>query len=98
MLNTWIDRQKTSVDPSDRERFPFDWTAFLNERGQTIGASTFDYDPSLLSHSTGRTDDTTEIELSGFVQGEEYIITNRIVTEPDELVFERSTVVVCQDR
>ena len=98
MLNTWIYRQKTPVDPSDRERFPFEWTAFLNERSQIIGTSTFQHDTSLLSHSTGKTDYTSEIELSGFVKGNEYIITNRIVTDPDELVFERSTLVVCQER
>ncbi len=86
------------MDPGDREKFPFDWSAFLAERGQTIAQSTFAFDASLASHSTGSTPTTTEIELSGFLKGHEYVITNRIVTAPDGLVFERSTWVVCQER
>lgn len=97
-LNTWIHRQRTPVDPGDREKFPFDWTAFLLEREQAIDQSTFRFPAGLTSHSTDKTGRTTEVELSGFEKGNEYVITNRITTAPDGLVFERSTWVVCQER
>lgn len=44
----------------------------------------------MIPHSTGKTGAATEIELSGFEKGNEYVITNRITTAPDGLVFERS--------
>lgn len=52
----------------------------------------------MIPHSTGKTGATTEIELTGFEKGNKYMITNRITTAPDGLVFERSTWVVCQER
>jgi hypothetical protein len=66
-------------DPDAILDYGFNWTSWL-ATGETITTSTWVLETGLTEVSTVSSLGITSIFLSGGVAGEDYIITNRIVT------------------
>ena len=65
-------------DPDATIDYGMDWTLWLS--GDTITSSSWTAAPGLEVDSSSHGDSETTVWLSGGVVGEEYKITNRIVT------------------
>jgi hypothetical protein len=65
-------------DPDSTLDYTLDWTAWLD--GDTITSSTWTVPAGLVQESATYTTTTATIWLSGGIAGNDYVITNSIVT------------------
>ena len=66
-------------DPDAKLDFGFDWSEWL-DRGETINTSDWSVPEGITEVSDSKTDTVTTVWLSGGVEGQEYTITNSIIT------------------
>lgn len=85
-------------DPQAVLDYGFDWQAdgYLAS-GETISTSTWTAATGLTVQSSSNTTTTTTVWLSGGTHGEDYLITNRIVTNGGR-TDERSQLIRCRHR
>lgn len=67
-------------DPQARKDYQFDWSAWLDEAGDTISASTWTPTSGITVDSSSRTDTHTTVWLSGGTAGQSYEVVNHITT------------------
>jgi hypothetical protein len=68
-------------DPSDEVDYHVNWTRYLTRVGDTILSSSWPVVPSGITRLTDTHDDTrATIWLAGGTDGNDYLLTNRIVT------------------
>jgi len=81
-------------DPDDVLDYLWDWTEWLANESDTISSSTFTVETGLTKNSSTNTTTTATVWLSGGTAGEEYDVTNRIVTTGGRTKDETRRVVV----
>ena len=80
-------------DPSDVVDYTLDWSDVLSG-SEVISTSTWTVPAGITKDSDSEADTTTTIFLSGGTAGEEYQITNRIVTDnATARTYEKSIIV-----
>lgn len=85
--------------PDERQDYTVDWEAdgYLAE-GETISTSDWTFsDPLIQFGSDTKTSTTATIWLTGGIHGEEYTVTNEILTT-DGRIAERSIKILCRNR
>jgi len=81
-------------DPDDVLDYLWDWTEWLANENDTISSSTFTVETGLTKNSSTNTTTTATVWLSGGTAGQEYDVTNRIVTTGGRTKDETRRVVV----
>lgn len=91
-------------DPNEILDYGFDWDddtvgPYL-ESGETIDTSAWTVPTGLTKVSDSQSDTVTKIVLSGGTAGEEYRVTNRIVTQGGDIprTVDRSFVILVEER
>lgn len=83
-------------DPGAKLDYHFDWKNWLEE-GEAINTSTFEVTAGITVESTANVATNTTVWLSGGQRGQNYTITNRIVTSAGR-TDERSAILRVRDR
>lgn len=83
-------------DPQAVLDYGFDWSIWL-AAGETIGTSSWTVEAGITKDSDTKDDTTTTIWLSGGTAGEDYTVTNNIVTSASR-TDERSIIVSARER
>lgn len=80
-------------DPDEILDYEIDWAAEL-ESGESISTSTWTVPDGITEDSSTNSTTTTTIVLSGGTAGEEYIITNKVVTDSSPARTHEKTMIV----
>lgn len=67
-------------DPADTRIYTIDWSPWLSRLGTTISSSSWIVQAGVTNVQQSNTTTSTSIELSGGVDGQEYVIENTVVT------------------
>jgi len=79
-------------DPDAVLDYTIDWDDNVLVTGETISTSTWTVPTGITKDSDTKTNGTATITLSGGTAGEEYILTNKIVTSASR-TYEKSIIV-----